>query len=78
MYYRATQSFKGKVVDLAEMFYRGKTLLILHVMIGSLPPKRPQIIVYGLVRKCVRFSSFSWTIFILGLALNYIEKVSVF
>ena len=29
----------------------------------------------GLVRKCVKLSPFSWTIFLLDLALNYIDKL---
>ena len=34
-----------------------------------------EIIIYGLVRKCVKLSPFSKTIFILGLALNYMDKL---
>ena len=34
-----------------------------------------EIIIYGLVRKCVKLSPFSQTIFILDLALNYIDKL---
>ena len=33
-----------------------------------------EIIIYGLVRKCVKLSPFSYTIFVLDLALNYIDK----
>ena len=34
-----------------------------------------EIIIYGLARKCVKLSPFSLTIFILDLALNYIDKL---
>ena len=34
-----------------------------------------EIIIHGLVRKCVKLSPFSYTIFILDLALNYIDKL---
>ena len=36
---------------------------------------RSEIIIYGLVRKCVKLSPFSYTIFILDSALNHIDKV---
>ena len=55
---------------------KGKALFILHVMIGmlSLHLMQSEIIIYGLVRKCVKLSPFSYTIFILDLALNYIAN----
>ena len=34
-----------------------------------------KIIIYGLVRKCEKLSPFSYTIFILDLALNDIDKL---
>ena len=34
-----------------------------------------EIIIYGLVRKCVKLSLFSLTIFILDFDLNYIDKL---
>ena len=45
-------------------------------MIGMLSSHlmQSEIIIYGLVRKCVKLSPFSWTIFILDLALNNIGK----
>ena len=48
-------------------------------MIGMLSSHlmQSEIIIYGLVRKFVKLSPFSWTIFILDLALNYIDKKSV-
>ena len=39
------------------------------------PLMQLEIIIYGLVRKCVKLSSFSWTTFILDLDLNYIDKL---
>ena len=55
-------------------FSKEKVLLILHVMIGMLflPLMQLEIIIYGLV---VKLSPFSLTIFILDLALNYIDKL---
>ena len=40
---------------------KGKALFILHVMIGMLSSHlvQSEIIIYGLVRKCVRLSPFS-------------------
>ena len=45
-------------------------------MIGMLSSHlmQSEIIIYGLVRKCVKLSPFSYTIFILDLVLNYIDK----
>ena len=50
-----------KLVDLIENTYQGKALFILHVMIGmlSLHLMQSEIIIYGLVRKCVKLSPFS-------------------
>ena len=55
-----------------EELSKGKALFILHVIIGMLSSHlmQSEIILYGLVRKCVKLSSFSKTIFILDLALN--------
>ena len=44
----------------------------------SSPLVRSEIIIHDLVRKCVKFSHFSSIIFILDLALNYIDKPQVF
>ena len=40
-----------------------------------LPLIKLEIIIYGLIRKCVKLSTFSKTIFILDLDLNYIDKL---
>ena len=53
---------KDKLVDLiVKKLSKGKTLFILHVMIGMLPSHlmQSEIIIYGLVRKCVQLSPFS-------------------
>ena len=55
---------------------KGKALFILHAMILSLHLVQSGIIVYGLVRKCVKLSSYSQPIFILDLAVNYIDKIN--
>ena len=49
----------------------------MRVMIDMLFASLTQldIIIYGLVRKCVKFTSFSYTMFILDLDLNYIDKL---
>ena len=64
-------------MDLIEITFQGKALFILHVMIGMLSSHlmQSEVISYGLVRKCVKLSPFSETIFILDLALNYIDKL---
>ena len=51
-----------KLVDLIERtLSKGKALFILHVMIGMLSSHlmQSEIIIYGLVRKCVKLSPFS-------------------
>ena len=52
---------KDKVVDLIERTFNREALFILHVMIEMLSPHQMQseIIIYGLVRKCVKLSPFS-------------------
>ena len=52
---------KDKLVDLIERTLQGKALFILHVMIGMLSSHlmQSEIIIYGLVRKCVILSPFS-------------------
>ena len=52
---------KDKLVDLIERSFKGKALFILHVMIGMLSSHlmQTEIIIYGLVRKCVKLSPFS-------------------
>ena len=52
---------KDKQVDFIEKKSKGKALFILHVMI-EMPSShlmQSEIIIYGLVRKCVKFSPFS-------------------
>ena len=68
---------KDKLVDLIERTFQGKAFFILHVMIRMLSSHlmQSEIIIYGLVRQCVNHSPFSQTIFILDLALNYIDKL---
>ena len=68
---------KDKLVDLTERICKGNTLFILHVMIRKLSPHlmQSETIIYGLVRKCVKFSPFSSTIILLDFALNYIDKL---
>ena len=63
-------------IKLKELSKR-KALFILHVIIGMLSSHlmQSEVIIYGLVRKCVKLSTFSQTIFILYLALNYIDKL---
>ena len=59
------------LIDLIERtFQREGSLFVLssHLM-------QSEIIIYGLVRKCVKLSPFSWTIFILDLALNCIDRL---
>ena len=52
---------KDKLVDLIERTFQGKALFILHVMIGMLSSHlmQSEIIIYGLVKKCVKLSPFS-------------------
>ena len=52
---------KDKLVDLIERNFQRKGLFILHVMIGMLSSHlmQSEIIIYGLVRKCVKLSPFS-------------------
>ena len=52
---------KDKLADLIERTFQGKALFILHVMIRMLFSHLMQsgIIIYGLVRKCVKLSLFS-------------------
>ena len=58
-------------------FPKRRLFFILHVVIRMLSPHlmQSESIIYGLVRKYVKLSPFSLTIFILDLALNYIEKL---
>ena len=52
---------KDKLVDLIERTFQRKALFILHVVIGMLSSHlmQSEIIIYGLVRKCVKLSPFS-------------------
>ena len=40
-----------------------------------LPLVQIESIIYGLIRKCVKFAPFSWTIFKLNFDPNYIDKL---
>ena len=64
---------KDKLVNLITR----SLLFILRVMISMLfsPMMKLQIIIYGLVTKCLKLSPFSKTIFILDLDLHYIDKL---
>ena len=52
---------KDKLVDLMKELSKGKALFILHVMIRMLFSHlmQSEIIIYGLVRKCLKLSPFS-------------------
>ena len=73
---------KEKLLDSIERtFYKRKVSYTLLVMIRkrfSLLQTIIEDITFGLVRMYVRPYRFSWTIFILGLALSYTDKVLVF
>ena len=77
LYTTPNNYINDKSVDFIEKFSKGKVISILHVMTGMLssPLLQSEIIIYGLVRKCVKLSPFSLTIFILDLDLNYVDKV---
>ena len=51
----------NKIVIFSRTAFKGKALFILHVMIGMLSSHlmQSEIIIYGLVRKCVKLSPFS-------------------
>ena len=73
---------KEKLLDLIERtFYKSKVSYTLLDMIRkrfSLLQTIIEDITFGLVRMYVTPYRFSWTIFILGLALSYIDKLLVF
>ena len=73
---------KEKLLDLIEQtFYKRKVSYTLLVMIRKHFSLRQTIIediTFGLVRMYVVPYRFSWTIFILGLALSYTDKLLVF
>ena len=52
---------KDKLVDLIEELSKGKALFILHIILGMFFSHlmQSEIIIYGLVRKCVKLSPFS-------------------
>ena len=56
---------------------KGKALFMQHVMIEMLSSHlmQSEIIIHGLVRKGVKLSPVSETIFILDLVVNYIDKL---
>ena len=64
-------------MDFIERTFQRKGPFILHEMIGMLSSHlmQSEIIIYGLVRKCVKLLPFSKTILILDLALNCIDKL---
>ena len=73
---------KEKLIDLIKRpFYERKVSYTLLVMIRkrfSLQKAIIEDITFGLVRMYVTPYRFSWTIFILGLALSYTDKLLVF
>ena len=74
---------KEKLLDLIERtFYKKRrvsyTLLVMIRMRFSLRKTITKDINFGLVRMYVTPYRFSWTIFILGLALSYTDKLLVF
>ena len=73
---------KEKLLDLIERtFYKRKVSYTLLVMIRKRFSLRQTIIediTFGLVRMYVTPYRFSWTIFMLGLALSYTDKLLVF
>ena len=73
---------KEKLLDLIERtFYKKEGELYLACLIRMRFSLRKTIIKYinfGLVRMYVTPYRFSWTIFILGLALSYTDKLLVF
>ena len=73
---------KEKRIDLIERtFYKKKvsyTLLVMIRMRFSLRNTIIEDITFGLVRMYVTPYRFSWTIFTLGLALSYTDKLLVF
>ena len=73
---------KEKLIDLIERtFYKKEGKLYLALMIRNRFSLRQTIIrdiTFGLVRIYVKPYRFSWTIFILGLALSYTDKFLVF
>ena len=73
---------KEKLLDLIEQtFYKKEVSYTLLVMIRkrfSLLQTIIEDITFGLVRMYVTPYRFSWTIFILGLALSYTDKLLVF
>ena len=72
---------KEKLLDLIERTIKRKVSYTLHVMIRKRFSLRKTIIKdinFGLVRMYVTPYRFFWTIFILGLALSYTDKLLVF
>ena len=73
---------KEKLLDLIERtFYKRKVTITLLVMIRkrfSLLQTIIEDITFGFVRMYVTPYRFSWTMFILGLALSYTNKLLVF
>ena len=72
---------RKEVIDNVTSFRRNRFLVTLLVTIRMRFSLRKTIIkdiTFGLVRMYVTPYRFSWTIFILGLALSYTDKLLVF
>ena len=68
---------KDKLVDFIERIFQreGSLYIACNDRHAFSPLMHLNIIIYGLVRKCVKLSPFCWIIFILDLDLNYIDKL---
>ena len=69
-------SIMNKLTDLIKRIFQSEGSVYIscndrHAVFTS---DAAEIIIYGLVRECVKLPTFSKTIFILDLALNYIDK----
>ena len=71
---------KDKLVDLIERIFQreGSLYIECNDRHAFSPLMQLEIIIYGLVRKCMKLSTFSETIFMLDLNLNYIDKLQEF
>ena len=65
-------------MDLIERIFQREGSLECNDRHAFSPLMRLEIIIYGLVRKCIKLSTFSETIFMLDLNLNYIDKLQEF
>ena len=64
-------------MDLIERIFQreGSLYIACNDRHAFLPLMQLEIIIYGLVRKRVKLSPFSYTLFILDLTLNYVDKL---